>query len=228
MRKPILFGFLTLLLFVFLAAPLPAKAADIKPPVFPKDPVTGRYNLADYDRFMKESQAAITASRAKPDYPRWQMALAKMNPLAMLGSGIYAARQGLLQKTDSPFEWLLALRVCRMANTFKNQCVNIGVGGVMELVTPESMAQYAPEPGQLGMLAERTIKRGPVTQMLKTTMCAVPPALLATGAMEGLDGVSQAGSIAITSATGGVVGVGIVEAVDYLEKALTNAMFKTK
>lgn len=212
--------FLTLVTVAFiLAFALAAAAADIKPPVFPKDPKTGRYDMKDYDRYLNESNVAIAVSLAKPDHPRYLMALGKA--VGVVPSFFYGLYTGATTASDSPFEYLLVPRVCRAINAGKNQILDCLGGSALELVTPGSNVQYAPSPGQLGYLTARSVKRGPIANMLETGALATGPVLAGVGVIAPFAGTCLPGTLAITSTIGGVGGVPVGEVAGVAEDMAT-------
>jgi len=187
--------------------------------------------MAEYDAQMAVLKAKTAeATKAREAAEAWQdkcMAPLKMVvwPLPAIGYGIQALRYrlpGVGDPTNSPLEYAVVPSVCRGVNTAKNYGIQNIFGGVLDLVTIPfgDKTNYAPRMNEMGILAKRTMERGPIANILETAASATPAACVGAGVLAPISGVSFGGTVAIFGTTVPVAATAVGEAAGAAEKAV--------
>lgn len=203
---------------VILVASLLAVPALAKSPLLLKHEA----EMAVYDQQMVILKAGAEAARkareaAQKRQGHLSNVFINLIPPVFVVNLAKAAHDGLVTKTDSPFEYLLVPRLCRALNAVKNTALDSTVMALPQLACPDR--DITPEPGgQLGFLTARGVERGPIAQMIETGATVAPPVCAATGVFAPFIDVSQAGTVAIVTTIGGVGGIPVAEAAGATEK----------
>lgn len=183
--------------------------------------------MAAYDAQMKvlKAKTAEAAKASAAAYARQDKLMAPVkiafSPLTAVGYGIL----GLRSPTKSPFEYLLLgiPSLCRGVNTAKNHFIQTLGGGALDIVTAvdeSNKTTYAPVLGEMGILGERTMKRGPIANVLETAAYATPISCVAAGVLAPIAGTSAIVTEAIFSTTLPVAAILVGEAAGMAEKAV--------
>lgn len=181
--------------------------------------------MAAYDAQMAglKAKTAVAVQASKDAYARQDKWMAPIKmvtcPLPAIGYGILALRS----PTKSPLEYLVIPSICRGVNTAKNYMIqNLG-GGALDIITvlfEDKGTTYAPVMGEIGVLGERTMKRGPIAQIIETGASATPAACAAAGVLAPIAGVSYGGTVAILGTTVPVAATVVGEAAGMAEKKI--------
>ena len=209
--------FVVLVLVAFCAAPALAKS-----PLLQKHEA----EMAAYDQQMVvlKAKTAVAVKASQAAYARQDKLMAPVkvafSPLTAVAYGIMALRS----PTSSPLEYLVVPSICRGINTAKNHFIQTLGGGALDMVTAPFGAKgttYAPVMGEMGVLAERTMKRGPIANVLETAASATPAACVGAGVLAPIAGVSYGGTVAILGTTVPVAATAVGEGAGMAEDAAT-------
>jgi len=143
-------------------------------------------------------------------------------PFHFVGAGINGFGTGVTSPTSSLLEYLLIPSFCRGVNTAFDQVAEFTVMAAYDTVNYGNAFDKVnrADPANLGYVASRTIKWGPLAQTFRTGGSAAAPACAAAGVLAPAAGMCYGGTVATLATANTAGGYAVGKAGDMAEKKL--------